>query len=131
LLEFGLSSKVNFAIEDKGLVKFWIKVVYYGRYQNLEFRLQHIIHYYVVISEVANNRLDSYFIFIFSFSFYFLYFELGQKVWYDVTYNGHTSHKVWQRYNTYHRIVIYIIITVTQSCDIEKDVKDSRTDDVT
>ena len=52
MLGFGLSSRVNFAIEDKGLKEFWMRVVYHRRCQNLEFRLYHITYYYIVISNL-------------------------------------------------------------------------------
>ena len=52
MLGFGLLSRVNFAIEDKGLKEFWIRVVYHRRYQNLKFRLYHITYYYIVISNL-------------------------------------------------------------------------------
>jgi len=48
----------------------------------------------------------SYFsLFYFEFSFLFLYFRLRQKKWCDITFNSHTSYKVWQRCNTCHKVV--------------------------
>ena len=41
-------------------------------------------------------------------------------------YDSYISHKAWWRHNTYYRVIIHI----TWLCDIEKNIKDSGTDDV-
>ena len=49
-------------------------------------------------------------------------------MWCHVMCDSHTSHKSWQKHDICHIVVIYI--TVTQLCDIKKDVEDSGIDDV-
>jgi len=51
-------------------------------------------------------------------------------VWYNVTYDGHTSHKVWWRHDICYKIIIYVTVTVIQSCDTKKDVE-NWIDDIT
>jgi len=67
-----------------------------------------------------NNGLSFisfYFTFLFSFSFMsfiLLFFIFGLR----------------QKYNIVLWVVTYVTITVTQSCDTEKDIKDSKTNNI-
>jgi len=70
-------------------------------------------------SSMLNIEFDFLLFYFWSFIFFIILY-LGEGVWCDVTHDSYISHKLWYKYNTYHKIVTDIIVI---NYNIEKDVE--------